>query len=120
MILSGTKADRERLELAKSLGAEWVCDNADDLAALLARETAYGPDVWIECSGAGPALSQGISLVRKQGAFIQVGLYGKPVPMDMDMVVRKELKVTAGFAQARSSWEILLKLLDGNRGSRFS
>ena len=47
-------------------------------------------------------------------AFIQVGLYGKPVPMDMDMVVRKELKVTAGFAQARSSWEILLKLLDGN------
>ena len=87
---------------------------ADDLAALLARETAYGPDVWIECSGAGPALSQGISLVRKQGAFIQVGLYGKPVPMDMDMVVRKELKVTAGFAQARSSWEILLKLLDGN------
>lgn len=114
VILSGTKADRERLELAKSLGAEWVCDNADDLAALLARETAYGPDVWIECSGAGPALSQGISLVRKQGAFIQVGLYGKPVPMDMDMVVRKELKVTAGFAQARSSWEILLKLLDGN------
>lgn len=70
--------------------------------------------MWIECSGAGPALSQGISLVRKQGAFIQVGLYGKPVPMDMDMVVRKELKVTAGFAQARSSWEILLKLLEGN------
>ena len=51
VILSGTKADRERLELAKSLGAEWVCDNADDLEALLARETAYGPDVWIECSG---------------------------------------------------------------------
>lgn len=43
-----------------------------------------------------------------------MGLYGKPVPMDMDMVVRKELKVTAGFAQARSSWEILLKLLEGN------
>ena len=48
------------------------------------------------------------------GAFIPVGLYGKPVPLDMDMVVRKELKVTAGFAQARSSWEILLKLLEGN------
>ena len=43
-----------------------------------------------------------------------MGLYGKPVPMDMDMVVRKELKVTVGFAQARSSWEILLKLLEGN------
>ena len=61
-----------------------------------------------------PGPEPGISLVRKQGAFIQVGLYGKPVPMDMDMVVRKELKVTAGFAQARSSWEILLKLLEGN------
>lgn len=114
VVLSGTKADKERLELARELGADWVCDNGDDLEALLARETAYGPDVWIECSGAAPALSQGIRLIRKQGAFIQVGLYGKPVPMDMDTVVRKELKVTAGFAQARSSWEILLKLLEGD------
>lgn len=114
VILSGTKADRARLDLAKELGTDWVCDNGAELEALLAKETPYGADVWIECSGAAPALTQAVSLVRKQGALIQVGLYGKPVPMDMDMVVRKELKVTAGFAQARSSWEILLKLLEGD------
>ena len=114
VIMSGTKADLERLELAKRLGAEWTSSSAQELEEILGRETQYGPDVWIECSGAGPALGQAVGLLRKQGALIQVGLYGKPVSMDMDMVVRKELKVTAGFAQARSSWEILLKLFEAD------
>lgn len=111
-ILSGTPVDAERLALGKKLGADIVVDSGAALESALATHTTYGPDVWIECSGAAPALGDALRLIRKQGRLIQVGLYGKAIHVDMDAVVRKELTVTAGFATARSSWELLVRLLE--------
>ena len=111
VIVSGTPADKARLELAKELGADVVNEDPAKLAELVNQYAPYGADHVIECSGAAPSLRSALECVRKEGSLTQVGMYGKNVEIPMDTVVRKELKVTAGFSQAMSTWELALKII---------
>lgn len=115
VIVTGTAVDQERLKLAKQLGADVINDDPARLKEIVDRYSDYGADVALECSGNGMALKGLIDVLRKGGRLTQIGLYGKPVPVEMDMIVRKEITLTAGFAQARPSWEILLKLVEQNK-----
>ncbi len=111
VIVSGTPVDKARLELAKELGADVVNEDPAKLVELVNQYAPYGADHVIECSGAAPSLRSALECVRKEGSLTQVGMYGKNVEIPMDTVVRKELKVTAGFSQAMSTWELALKII---------
>ena len=111
-VMLGTSADAARLALATSLGATGtvqVDGGADPVSAV---ETLLGgaPDVAIECSGAAAAGALLLRLVAKAGRFIQVGLYGRPVELDIDQVCYKELRVSGSFATTPSSWLRALRL----------
>lgn len=114
VIVTGTPVDAERLKLAKSLGADVVNDDPARVLELVTKYAPYGADYVIECSGAAPSLCSALECVRKEGSLTQVGMYGKNVEIPMDTIVRKELKVTAGFSQAMSTWELALKLIGQN------
>jgi L-iditol 2-dehydrogenase len=73
-----------------------------------------GADVLFECSGAAAAIALGLDLVRKQARYTQIGLPGRPVPVDMDRIALKELRVTGSFAQKWSAWRRALELLARN------
>jgi len=111
-VMLGTAADAARLELAARLGADGVLtvEAADDLPATVTGMLGGPPEVVIECSGAAPAAAMLLSLVKKAGRFVQVGLYGKPIALDMDQVCYKELQVSGSFATAPSSWPRALAL----------
>ena len=117
VVMLGTNADAERLELAKRLGADYALNveaKEQDPEALIRDLTfeGLGADVVYECSGAGPAAAQLLRLVRRRGRYVQIGLFGKAIGWDMDEVCYKELLVTGSNASVPSAWIGALKLLE--------
>ena len=114
VIVLGTDADTTRLDLATRLGADHVVNvQQQDPWPLVARcsPEGLGADVVIECSGAGPAAQQLLTLVRRRGRYVQIGLFGKPVAWDLDQICYKELVVTGSNASVPSSWLRALQLM---------
>ncbi len=113
-IMLGTDVDGRRLELARELGADHIVnvqqESPADLIADLTQE-GLGADVVYECSGAGPAAQQLLTLVRRRGRYVQVGLFGHSISWDLDQVCYKELVVTGSNASVPSAWDKALKLL---------
>ena len=69
-----------------------------------------GVDVVLECAGAPAAAALGLEAVRKRGRFVQVGLFGKPVGIDLDKVVTKEIFLVGSFSQKYLAWERAIEL----------
>ena len=111
VIISGTKSDAQRLELAKEFGADVVCDDPQSLGDVVEKYAPDGVDVAFECAGARPSLNACLEHVKTQGNLAQVGLYGKPITVDFDKILFKELNLTVSFASEYSSWEILMNIL---------
>ncbi len=111
-VVLGTAADEARLELARRLGADgaFAVEAGDGLARTMADALGGPPDVAVECSGAEPALATLLHLVQRAGRLVQIGLYGRPIAVDMDQVCYKELAVSGSFATTPSSWYRALAL----------
>jgi L-iditol 2-dehydrogenase len=115
VIVLGTDSDDHRMEMARSFGADHTLNiQREDPAELVADLTpeGMGADVVYECSGAGPAASQLLGLVRRGGRYVQIGLFGKPIAWDMDQVCFKELVVTGSNASVPAAWTRALQLLE--------
>lgn len=115
VIMTGVPADTDRLKLAKKLGVDVTNDDPSKVKEIVEQYAPDGADHIIECSGNARSLITALDVVRKEGSFTQVGMYGRDVEVPMDTIVRKELTVTAGFSQARSTWELALKLIGQGR-----
>lgn len=115
VVMLGTSADKNRLELAKTLGADYIVDvlenNPLELVQSITQE-GLGADVVYECSGAGPAAQQLLTLVRRKGRYVQIGLFGGSISWDLNQVCYKELIVTGSNASVPSAWDKALKLLE--------
>ena len=104
--VSGTPADRKRLEIAASLGLAVV--EAGDLAGVTPDG---GFDVVADASGNERGIDAGLRAVRRGGHYVQVGLTGKPIAVDIDLICLHELVVTSGFASTPRSWQRVEKLV---------
>jgi L-iditol 2-dehydrogenase len=108
--VSGTPADRQRLEIAAALGL--VVVEAGDLASVTPEG---GFDVVADASGNERGIDAGLRAVRRGGHYVQVGLTGKPIAVDIDLICLHELVVTSGFASTPRSWRRVEKLIaDGH------
>lgn len=113
-VVLGTDVDTHRLALAKELGADHVVNvQKDDPKPLVAdiTDAGLGADVVYECSGAGPAAQQILTLVRRKGRYVQIGLFGKPVAWDLDQLVYKELTAIGTNASTPPSWKRAIQLM---------
>lgn len=104
--ISGTPADRQRLDIAESLGLTPVL--AAELESVI---PGVGFDVVADASGNERGIDAGLRAIRKGGHYVQVGLAGKPISVDLDLVCLKELVVTSGFASTPRSWHRAEKLI---------
>ena len=113
VVLAGTPKDEERLEFAKSLSTQVIdtvtLHSEKDIELL---KQNYKFDVAIECAGHEGSLDNCINVLKKQGSLIQVGLYGKKISINSDLMLMKELTYTNGYASEPSSWRIALNLLE--------
>lgn len=110
-VVLGTAADAARLVLAERLGADaTLAVESDGLGERVNEALGGPPDVVIECSGAPAAAAMLAGLVAKSGRFVQMGLFGRPVTIDLDLVCYKELRLSGSFATTPSSWYRALAL----------
>lgn len=112
VILAGTAADVDRLNLGRQLGADHTVvvtePNAiNDIKAFAGRR---GIDVVLECSGAPDAARLGLQLIKKRGCFVQVGIYGHAFEVDLDQLLYKELTVKGMFSHKYEAWEKAISL----------
>jgi L-iditol 2-dehydrogenase len=100
----GIASDVARLELAGNLGFE--TSTTDE------PFSGHAPDVVVECSGAGPAISSALEVIARGGTLVQMGLRGGPVTLPFDEICFKELRVRSGFASNPTAWLRAMGLLE--------
>jgi len=113
VILTGRQKDKNRLELGKQLGADYVCVSDDPEREIMNISNGCGVDAAIECSGAQAAVNLCLKTLRREGSYTQVGICGKPVTLDFDQVLYKELRVAGSFSQKFFGWEKALEFCAG-------
>ena len=112
--LIGISKDAYRLAKAKDLGIAQVIDSQTiEWTALLEERTnQLGFDQVFECSGSPQALQQALEIVKKKGTVIQEGLFAKnPVPVDMSLLLNKEIQLIGSRTQKTSSWHKTIEWL---------
>ncbi|MFK8259996.1 alcohol dehydrogenase catalytic domain-containing protein [Erwinia sp. AnSW2-5] len=86
----------KRLALAKEFGADIVINPASQDAVKRVKEMTdgYGCDIYIEATGAGKSVEQGLTMIRKLGTFVEFSVFKDPVSIDWSIISdRKELDV---------------------------
>lgn len=117
VVVTGTAADKGRLELASQLGAvaTIIVDQEDVTQRVQEVTHGNGFDVAFECAGAAASAQSCLQLLKKAGLFVQVALYGKKIEFDHDLALVKEISITNSFASERTSWEKTLRLLQNKQ-----
>ncbi|MFG6114158.1 zinc-binding dehydrogenase [Halobacillus sp. MO56] len=116
VIVTGTTQDEIRLQIARELGAHTVMDVfSKDVNQVVDVETSgQGVDVVLECSGAPSAVNTGLGALKKMGKYVQVGIIGSEVEMDMDTLLYKQIQLYGSYAHSIKTWEKVQKLLSSN------
>lgn len=113
VVVLGTGADTARLVMAQTLGADLALNVEEGTTPQIVADLTggVGADVVFECAGVGASAQSCLKLVRRRGRYGQVGLFGKPITWDLDLVCYKELEVHGSFAHLPSAWRKALKLM---------
>ena len=67
-------------------------------------------DTVLECSGKQDAVRLGLELLKKQGKYTQIGIFGSPVNVDLDLLVYKEIRAMGSFSQKFTAWKEAIRL----------
>ena len=110
----GTNQDKQRMVLAKELGADCVINvQEDDPRKEIEKLTSgAGADVILECSGAEAAVELCIDLIKKGGRYTQIGLFDRKISINIDKMVIKEIRFVGSFSQKYSSWVRAINLME--------
>ncbi len=114
VLISGTSEDLNRFNIAKNLGFDEIVNvQKQDLRQFVDEVTqGKGVDVVLECSGAPEAARSGLEVIKKQGVYTQIGLFGEHIEINFEIIAYKELSVSGCFSQRWTAWETSLKLLE--------
>jgi L-iditol 2-dehydrogenase len=113
VICTGTSADKDRLEIAKRLGADVVINVEEESTVEVVKglTDGLGADVVLEASGSSAARKQAFDMVRRCGKVGLLGLAGKPTDLNLDKIVEGELDVKGSWGTIWTSWRKALDLL---------
>ncbi len=98
----------KRLKLARELGADVVIDaTKEDPLQKVIEMTDTGrsfsgrgggcADIVIECSGVPVVLKQAIEMARTGGRIVLVGLFEEDVPLNINHIIHKQLRLISSF-----------------------
>jgi (R,R)-butanediol dehydrogenase / meso-butanediol dehydrogenase / diacetyl reductase len=99
-----------RLELAVSLGLQAVSAGEELRRVVMERSQQNGADLVFECAGA-PATGRDMTaLVRSRGAIVNLGVFKKPVEIDMQAINFKEVEIFGSRVYRREDFEVAIDL----------
>ncbi len=115
VLLVGGPGDEERFRVALAGGVDETIDfsRIDVQEAVRKAFGPYGADAVFECSGSPQAVYSGLSVLRKRGMFIQMGILHREVNVDFDrFLFSSEIVLTGSRTQTTSSWHRALAFLE--------
>jgi L-iditol 2-dehydrogenase len=96
-----TDVDRDRLEMARELGATEILRSDESLQAQLLQLTdGEGADVAIEAVGRAETVAAAIDSVRKGGGVVLVGNIAPNVNLPLQKVVTRQIRLQGSCASA--------------------
>jgi alcohol dehydrogenase len=116
-ILVGLSTDQARFDLCTKIGvlrAENIvrADKENVVERILSLTGGKGCDLSIECSGADPAVSPWLRVLRKHGRGVLCGYHGgRDVTTPIDQISTKELTVLGAWGQA-GGFPLAIEMLD--------
>ncbi|ETI69050.1 zinc-dependent alcohol dehydrogenase [Neobacillus vireti] len=110
VIVCGTLADAERLEIASQMGVD-MTDMSGDLHEMLRRKKIT-VDIVFECSGNPHGINLGLNILRPKGQYVQIGTSSKMQNISFMDIAYKELKVTGSISAIREDWNTAIKLME--------
>jgi len=111
----GLPQDAERLRRAGILGAEAVADDARALEAAVDRwTTGAGLDLVVEATGTETAWETAISVVRRGGAIVSIGIAHGRLSLKVREIVRGGVLVIGSYGVTPSDLAAALVLLEEN------
>lgn len=97
VVVTGTRQDEAvRLLAANRLGLDTVF--AEDGAL------PFTPDAWVEASGSGAGLAQAVGSVAPGGTVVVVALFADSPQLDMNVLVRREVKLLGSYASLAADY----------------
>jgi L-iditol 2-dehydrogenase len=113
LIVVGLSADAARLETARELGATHVVnaqqENVDEIVRSL---SPLGADLVCDASGASRPLDVALGLTRPDGQVTKVGWSPDLVPVNLNPLVQKNIRLQGSFSHNFPIWERVVHLLD--------
>lgn len=109
-----TETNPHRIEKARQYGdAHQVFDVFDPNFLLgLLEASSPGFDIFIDCSGVGPAIDTGVSLLKTGGGVVElVGLNMEPVPVSLMFMVMKEPIIRPIVFYYQEEFDLCLKMI---------
>ena len=94
-----------RLELATSLGLTAVTAGEALQSRVMKLSDENGADVVYECAGHPSSAREMTSLVRSRGVIVNLGVFKKPVEIDMQAVNFKEIEVIGSRVYERKDFQ---------------
>ena len=113
LIVVGLSSDAPRLETAMRLGATRVVnaerENVEDVIRGL---NPLGADLVCDASGASRPLDIALALTRPDGQVTKVGWSPDLVPININPLVQKNIRLQGSFSHNFPIWERVIHLLD--------
>jgi L-iditol 2-dehydrogenase len=92
--LIGAPQDNLRMEKAQQLGINTISNPLSN---------SY--DIVVDCSGNEKGINSGLKAIKPGGKILQVGIPGKPVLIDYDALLFKEINIQGTYCHNYPSWE---------------
>ena len=99
-----------RKEFAESLGLNAVQAGEDLRKLVLELSDQNGADLLFECAGHPSSALEMCDLVRSRGVIVNLGVFKKPVPIDMQAVNFKEIEILGSRVYERKDFETAIDL----------
>jgi alcohol dehydrogenase/L-iditol 2-dehydrogenase len=116
LIVVGRSSDAERLETAVRLGATRVVNvDRENVEDVVHGFGPLGADLVCDASGASRPLDLALSLARPDGQVTKVGWSPDLVPVNINPLVQKNVRLQGSFSHNFPVWERVIHLLDRRR-----
>lgn len=116
LVVVGLGADAARLATAVTLGATHAVDaERESVEAVVRGLNPLGADLVCDASGASRPLDVALSLVRPDGQVTKVGWSPDLVPVNVNPLVQKNVRLQGSFSHNFPIWERVIHLLDRRR-----
>jgi L-iditol 2-dehydrogenase len=111
VLIVGHDDSRPRLAIAEELGFDTAAA-PEDAKAWTGDQPGGEVDLVIESTGSAGGVGLGISLLRRRGRMVAIGVSGRPdIPFPWDQAVFKALDISFSFSSAHTAWDGALSLL---------